>query len=496
MTKKIIYSLSLVATMLFVGCSDDFLDVKPTQLLSDDQLGEAAQFNPAIVNGSVQGLYTLLFQTGTGNLPGARLRHYDFGQKAYDIFTDMLTGDMALSVNTYGWYRRFTELQSTVDFTQEENVLAWRYYYRLIRAANKAIAQSGGNDFTPTSQTTRHLMGQAKAVRAWLYFNLLQSYTSSYVPADPALPLHTDPAQGSQPKSTQAEVYAQVVKDLTEAIDLLQGFNRSGKNQVNQWVAKGILAYTYAAMGDNQKVKDLTSDIINNGGFTLVNRTEALGGFNDVNTAGWMWGQDITADLGLDLVSWWGQMDLFTYSYAWAGDRKAIDQTLYNAIPNDDVRKGQFFNNPGHTYHLMPFRKFYAPARTIGGQRNVTTDYIYMRVAEMYLLNAEANAKLGMDGDARTSLKALLGERLPNTNYIDALSGQALQDEIYLQTRIELWGEGKVYFSFKRNMKSSVRGSNHLSLVGEVIPSTDNRLSFEIPQGEIQNNPFISDQNK
>ena len=55
-----------------------------------------------------------------------------------------------------------------------------------------------------------------------------------------------------------------------------------------------------------------------------MNATEILGGFNDVYTPGWMWGIDLTSDTGLGLVSWWGQMDVFTYSYAWAGDAKAI----------------------------------------------------------------------------------------------------------------------------------------------------------------------------
>jgi hypothetical protein len=118
-----------------------------------------------------------------------------------------------------------------------------------------------------------------------------------------------------------------------------------------------------------------------------------------------------------------------------------------------------------------------------------------MRVAEMYLLNAEAAANTGDEAAAKTSLKFLLDQRMPDTSYIDGLSGKALLDEIYLQTKIELWGEGKSYLAMKRNKATVTRGDNHLSNVGVSIPYDDNRLSFLIPQSEIQNNPFINEQN-
>ena len=113
----------------------------------------------------------------------------------------------------------------------------------------------------------------------------------------------------------------------------------------------------------------------------------------------------------------------------------------------------------------------------------------------MYLLHAEAAAKTGDEGGAKITLKKVLAERFNNAAdyaYVDALSGQALQDEIYLQTRIELFAEGKSYLALKRGKKTVVRGANHLSNVGVSIPYNDDRLTFEIPQSEIQNNPFIT----
>ncbi|WP_255462749.1 RagB/SusD family nutrient uptake outer membrane protein [Galbibacter sp. BG1] len=218
---------------------------------------------------------------------------------------------------------------------------------------------------------------------------------------------------------------------------------------------------------------------------------EVTGGFNTVNISGWIWGTDITLDNNLDLVSWWGQVDLFTYSYAWAGDPKSIDDDLYSAIGENDIRKDQFIDAYGDGV-LYPIGKFYAPAQTIGGQRSVETDYVYMRIAEMYLLNAEAAAKTGDEATALASLKALLDKRMDDTSYLNTLSGNELLDEIYLQTRIELWGEGKSYLAMKRNKATITRGPNHLSYAGESFSYDDDRLTLEIPQVEIQNNPNIN----
>jgi hypothetical protein len=216
--------------------------------------------------------------------------------------------------------------------------------------------------------------------------------------------------------------------------------------------------------------------------------TEVLGGFNNVATNPWMWGVDITTDSKLNLISWWGQMDLYTYSYAWAGDIKGMDKGLYDLIPATDVRKAQFST----ANKLAPIGKFYHPNKVIGGQRTIDADYIYMRVEEMYLLNAEACAKTGDEAGARKSLKAIMALRVPDASYIDALTGKSLLDEIYLQTRIELWGEGKSYLSLKRNKGTVNRGTNHLKFVATPILYNDTRLSLKIPIQEVQNNPNLN----
>lgn len=499
----------IVLVILTSGCSKDFLDEQPSEFVNIDQLKEAAENNPEITVGFMDGIYSLMVQTGTG---GSDLNHDDFGHKGNDIYSDMLSGDVALSVSTYGWYRAdITEFNAPTDFTSFRNRQVWQFYFSIIRSANTVImtATNGEPEVDPEVEGNRHTLGQALAIRAFSYFYLSQYFANEYDPSNDILPIMAAPDFDAQPKSSMADVYQFMEDDLTRAIGLLDGYARPGKKQINKEVAQGLLAYVLASRGDRwQDVANLTGEVIFNSGVSLMSAKEVVyavdpetgietgSGFNNIAISSWLWGYDITLDDNLDLVSWWGQMDAFSYSYAWVGDYKAIDADLYAKIPEDDARKGQFYDDPESSRYLQPLNKFYHPGREIG-EANPTTelDYVYMRLEEMYLLQAEAYANMGQDALAKESLKILLEERLSDVSYVDGLSGQALLDEIYLQTRIELWGEGKSYLALKRNKATVMRGSNHLSFVGVPIPYNDERLTFEIPEREIQDNPHITDQN-
>lgn len=499
-SKILIYALP-IAMIMASGCKKSFLDSEPSERLSSEQIKAAAAQDPSLLNGNIAGLYSTMYNTGTGGTTN----HDDFGQKGYDIYSDMLCSDMVLGAVNYGWYRTIAAYTAPVDFTTNPCYQPWRYYYRIIFAANTVIDALGGTDAVPAENQQKYIMGQAKAMRGYAYFYLAQLYAKDGygTGSEKILPIYTDTEVPNQPKSTSAQVYDLIIKDLTEAVTYLEGFKRTSKEQINKYVAEGLLAYAYAARGtqaDLQKVVTLTDDVITNSSFRLNTPDEVVAqlsggvltnpqsGFNNVANASWIWGVDLTLASGLDLVSFWGQVDLFTYSYAWAGDPKRIDAGLRAQIAThpDDVRIGQFDAS------LRPTGKFFNQARVIGGQRSVTDDYVYMRMEEMYLLNAEANAKLTQDGPARTKLKDVLSKRMAAYAYVDALSGQALKDEIYLQTRIELWGEGKSYLAMKRNKATTTRGSNHLYFKGESFNYNDPRLTLSIPQAEVLNNPNLN----
>lgn len=477
------------------SCADDYLEVQPSEFLMQEDILDAGEENPAVLDGFLVGLYNTMYTAGSG---GTNLRHDDFGQKGWDIYSDMLSSDMVLAGNNYGWYSYIANLTGTENYASNTSYMPWRYYYRIIRGANALIEGYDLNNL-PVSEGERSALGQALALRAYQYYNLMNLYvTDNMNPSLPAIPLKLNTENEPQPISSTGDVYNQIIADLELAVELLDNTSRTNKRNISKDVARGMLAYAYAAIGRNAEAAAQAKAVIDEGNFPLLtaqdlvysSSTQSGGGFNDINTPGWMWGQDLTLEIGLDLVSWWGQMDRYTFSYAWAGDPKAIDASLYAAIPSTDVRKGQFVG----LGNRQASNKFFDPGRTAGGQREVTTDYIYMRIEEMYLLYAETAAKSGAEGGeagARQILREFLDIRIPDSSYVDGLSGQALIDEIKLQSRIEFWGEGRSYWLMKRNHETRTRGSNHLWFAGESFSYDDPRLSIDIPQAEVDNNPNL-----
>lgn len=497
---KNIFKLTvLLSATLLVSCQEDFLETFPTEQISSEQISEASRLNPGLQSASVAGIYATMYTAyagGTGN-------HEDFGQKSTDIKMDLLSGDMALARKAYNRWASISEFTTTVDFTHRHNYQEWRYFYKIIFFANTVIDALSPDGQEPEGAEARAFMGQALAARAYGYLYLSQLFVN-----DPSnqnqdvLPMYTDTRTPNIGKSSLSDVYDLMISDLTRAVGYLSEFTRGDKSQIDQWVARGLLAYAYGAKGDFAQMGATAAEVVNSGQFTIMPPSQIVfqgdnnqGGFNDINAAsGAMWGVDLTSDQGIGLVSFWGQMDIFSYSYQWAGNIKAMDQGLFDQISDDDVRKGQFGS---YVVANVPFNKFYHNGRTTGGQRQVTADLFYMRVAEMYLLAAEGAAEAGNLDDAKTHLKALVGQRLisGDTSYIDGMNQSQLLAEITLQSRIELWGEGKSYFRMKRRRETITRGSNWLDFPGTSYSYDDEKLTFEIPEEEIRDNPYISEQN-
>lgn len=494
--KRILNYVLITSAFFAVGCGEDYLEpVQNTRTLVSEEVQALAESNPAIIQGGLDGLSNYLIQD-----EGVTSQHYDFGQKGVDIWLDILSSDMALSTSSYGWYNNTANLVSTVDYTRVENNIIWTYYFSVINQANSLINQFGGNDAVPDSTEARHQYGQAKAMRAYAYFYLAQIFQRTNNLAQPILPFYNGGPETTPAKVPASQIYGLIESDLTQAINLLSDFARSSKSKINKPVAQGLLAYAYAAQGKYPEAKIVAQEVIDSG-FPLTTAAQLAypgtgSGFNNVNTASWMWGFDLTEELGHQLIDWWGQIDYFTYSYAWAGDAKSIDNGLYNAIPANDIRKTQF----GTGYApLQPINKFFDPARVAGQQYIITTDLIFMRVDEFYLLFAEAAAETGDEQGAKDKLVELLTHRLGSQAnaeaYVNPLNGQALKDAIYLQTRIEMWGEGKSYLAMKRKGATVQRGSNHLYRPNESFSFDMDEMSFDIPRAEILNNPSITEQN-
>ena len=484
------------AVILFFGCEKEFLEEYPTGSITPKQIADINLINPEIQGSLLLGIYENMYKAGSGGTSG----HIDFGQRAMDIKTDMLSGDMVLYAKNYGWYSDISELTATEDYNNITNYGPWRYYYRIVNLSNIVIDNIGGKDSNPEDATAKASLGQALTTRAYAYFYLTQLYQNGFDANQAILPIYTSAADPNQPKSKASEVFALIEDDLTVAKGLMTDFTRDSVTQADKYVASTILAFAYAAQGKWQEAADESAIVVLNSGYRVISADEAfyagsgdyVGGFNCVDTYSnsVLWGVDLTADSVIGLISFWGQVDYYSYSYAAAGDYKVIDASLYSEIRADDVRKNQFLSSL-----KLPLYKFYHEDREPLGQRVVTTDLFYFRYSDMVLLHAEAQAHLGNYAASKTVLDILLSQRIVDTSYLVPLTGQDLIDEIYLQTRIEMWGEGKSYLAMKRNKASITRGSNWLDFAGETYDYDDEKLSFEIPEQEVRDNPLVNSQN-
>jgi hypothetical protein len=491
--KKInLFILVVSCTGLFMSCKKDFLETRPDGYFLDVDVRELGAASPSslikVVDPTMKGIYAYMYSYNTAfRAPGAD-RHDDFGQKSIDISTDFMTEDIVQYV--HHWFG-FDYLLDDRDAPFARTFTNWNFYYKIISDANFIISSI---DPAVTDPALKAVRGQALSIRAFCFMNLVQLYQQTYKGNETAkgIPIYTAPATEGKPRATMQEVYSQIEADLQEAIGLMAGFIRTSKEQINQNVARGLLARAYLNM---ERWADAASQASQaRAGFTLMTGVQYNQGFNDIGNPEWMWGGDINATNTTIFASFFSHMDNTSPGYNGAlGIYKLIDKKLYDQIPAADERK-KAYNSPTTPAYPIPALsglKF----RTTAGW---TGDYVYMRAAEMYLIEAEANARLGSTVPAQTALTALLAGSGRIPGFTTTNTGQALVDEVILHRRIELWGEGFSLNDYKRWKRGIDRtGSNHRADAQLVLPAGDKKFFYQIPQREFDTNTaFVAaDQN-
>ena len=122
---------------------------------------------------------------------------------------------------------------------------------------------------------------------------------------------------------------------------------------------------------------------------------------------------------------------------------------------------------------------------------NWEADYIYMRVSEMILTEAEALAHKGDGAGAAQVLKELMSQRDPSWNM-----ASVTVDDVYQQRRLELWGEGFSLFDhlrLKKGIDRNYDGSNHLSSARYTIDAGSWYFLYQLPLRELDNSDAISE---
>lgn len=483
-----------VLLLAVAGCKKSYLETKPSDAVPmETALGTTAALSTAL-NGTLQSLFAFSL-SGSG-------RHDEFGQKSYDLASDLMGNDMVVHTAGYGWFNsdyQYTEWQTPVNGRQSDQ--AWYFYYDIIHQANNVLFNI---DAAKGAQTDKdQIKGEALALRAYGYFYLINYFQQTYKgnESKPGVPLmlqQSDYVAGGAKRGTAQQVYDQIKSDLAQAETLLTGKTRPDKTHMDVSVVRGFEARVALIQEDWATAATKANQARQ--GYTLMSQSVYQAGFSQIANPEWMWGSLITSDKSTIYASFFSHMDISTGGYASLGTQKKITKWLYDQIPAGDVRK-TVFKTPGTGTSADPDynqHKFHVP---VAG--NWAGDYLYMRASEMYLIEAEALARQGQEAQARTVLEQMVQARNPSYS-ASSFSGTDLLNEILLQRRIELWGEGFSLMDIKR-LKTGLNrpsgpgnhGSPSLNPSVYTLPDADPKFLMHIPQREFDNDPFFTpaDQN-
>ncbi len=459
---------ALLALLFVASACESILDVEPRESVD----------LPQVVN-TLTGLQGILIDTYDdmqgGGIYGSAL-----------IIQPEIMGENCNFRNAVGWYEG--QYFNTAHMTQ------WNY--AIINQPNLIIANAEAlRGTTGVSEAdVNNLLGEAHALRALLYFVMVNvyAYTPTAIPAGldrGGVPLVTEPVVSKSeistpPRAPIADVYALIKSDLNRAIDLL-GNSKSFSNNnqfIGQAAAQALLSRVALYNGDYQEVIDMATAAINANQAVLSTRATYAQDWDRAlhPESLFSFGFDATEQVNINVTI----QNLYTSrsdldpAYNGVGEYTPSDEFLAlldaDDIRNDVLQDGAFG------------RKETTKFRGNTGVQDIDNVSV-IRLSEMYLNRAEANARLGREAEAIADLDMLRQRSLGTAFTPTTASGQDLIDAILVERRIELAFEGHRWFDLKRT--GSVVDKTDLN--GVVLQPDNFRILAPIPFNETEFNPDI-----
>jgi starch-binding outer membrane protein, SusD/RagB family len=471
-TKKYIGAL-LAVVMAASSCSDSFLEEEPSTSVSVE--------NAILTDGDMMeataGMYRIL-------------QNYFFFGRNSTVFGDLLADNVYMSSSNSSrllQHNNFTFVAGNAETRQ-----LWAQSYYAILQANRIIGSS-----IATNNNVNQLRGEAYAVRALCYLNLVNWFATPYTvdPAAAGVPLvtiSTDVAGafGKPSRNTVGEVYTQILADLEQAYQLIPATTASihvgNTNFISKYGAKALEARAQLYKGDYQKARDAALLVVQNGGYALsatkaaftaywgstLPRTDKLETIFEINNSA-------VANNGVEGHDW-------MYNKAGLGDLLVTDDTyaLYSAT---DMRRELIVEGTrggNQVYYVNKYQNV----------TNADRDEIKMvRYAEVLLTLSESYARLNDTPNALLYLNQVAQNRDP-AQVAYTLTGSALVSAILTERRKELAFEGLRFFDLARTNVDFTRqnmGAKGAAFYPNVL-KTDFRRLQPIPEVEIAANPNVA----
>lgn len=477
--KRINLAIAIFLSLLIAGCSEDYLEKSPTSSVSEKDMLSSLTGAETVLDGINRATYAFY---------GA---HDQFGQKSIDYLIDCLGDDFYPTERGYGWFLSWYQWIEHRNVNSANLEYVWAYYYDLINNANLVIENVEQMTFEATADLNKqkNLLAQAYTYRAYSLYYLVQLYGEG----TKGVPIPTKPNPGALPRATVEEVYTQIENDLIHAIDLFNaggnGISRVNCSQINYYVTRAIQARVALTRSKWTDAYTFAEEVISE--FPLC--SDYTYGWNKANEE-WVWGALLIDEQQTSYASFFSHMDPFFGGYCTLGNHHVMSLEVFNFLPDNDARK--IVNQPD-VYYPQYFPSYFSnkPRSSFKytGMGEWTNDYLYIKSGEMYLIAAEAHARLGENPAAQNLINELNLNRTYFGSYVPVTStDDQLISDILMYRRAELWGDGQRFLDMKRlNIGNAGRTGQPMCEQTYTIPAGDKRFNFLIPQQEINSNPLM-----
>lgn len=443
---KLFNLLILFVTIAFTSCSKDFLE--PTVTTQRDA---ATSINTV------------------GDLRGLIIGAYDRMNAASYYGRDFIVYGEVRSDNAYssGNTGRFVAQGQFTLTANNANVSdTWAQIYLVISNTNLAINSTVANN---DSKEVNYVKGQAHAIRALAYMDLLRLYGQQYSGGNLGVPIVTQFRDENQfpSRATVTEVWNQIGQDFQKALDLMDPtLDKATPTEVNTWVVYALQSRYYLYVKDYQKAAAAAKKVIDSGKYSMTTVANHVSSWAAVTNANSIFQLAFTPTDNLGFNSLF-----FIYQQTSYGDIEVTDN-LYNLYAATDVRRSLFTKTAVRTRMTGKYSKI------------DYTDHIkVIRYDEVILNYAEALVHL----NAPNALTIL--NMIPVNRGATPYTAATLAN-VYLERRKELAMEGHRFFDLMR-WEMAVPKVDPKQSFTATIPFGSPVLAFPIPQNELNANPSI-----
>ena len=480
--KKVYISMFVLSSIFLSGCSDDYLDVNETESILTEDI---ELFN------SNEGAAT--FTTAVYN------KFLDFSMSSFSwLGMTSIASDDADKGSSPGDTGSDKDLMDALTYnpSSPSTLEIFRANYEGINRANRAISIIPTLDKADANIRER-LVGEAKFLRAFMYFTLVKAYGGVPVIDHVPNPASEEDRLMQLTRKTPAEVYAFIEKDLTEAaavLPLKSAYSVSEKGRASQGAAYALLAKVNLYQKNWQNVVDNCNLVT---GYSLVANYASmfrLAGENDAESIFEIQG---TGTVPIKGIAGYSNIQGARGAGGWGWGFNTPSQSLLNAYEANDVRKNATIIFAGTTLYdgrvvpttvENPMYNYKAYSSSFTDAWETDTNIKYLRFAEVVLMKAEALNELGQTADAIVLLNQIRNRaELANTT---AISQSDLRTAIWKERRVEMAFEHDRFFDLVRTGQAAaaftIHGKNFVTGKHEVFP---------LPQAFIDEAGGLSTQN-